>query len=49
MDIMTILSSIILSSIVASNFTTPSLFFHPELHLIICATLGIKLISLLYM
>ena len=45
MDIMTILSSIILSSIVASNFTTPSLFFHPELHLIICATLGIKLLA----
>ena len=30
--------------IVASNFTTPSLFFHPELHLIIFATLGIKLL-----
>ena len=43
MDVIAILFSIILSSIVASNFTTPSLFFHPELHLIICATLGIKL------
>ena len=43
-DIITIFSSIILSSIIASNFTIPSLFFFPELYFIFGSTLGIKLL-----
>ena len=44
-DIITILSSIILSSFVANNFTTPRLFLLPELYFILCVILSIKLLA----
>ena len=44
-DIITIFSTIILSSIVSNNFSTPDFFFISELNFILSAILGIKLFS----